>query len=73
MLHSYCITFFHWDFISFCHIVSLQQSKIRVLIWNWKGCNRKPFEYFHICWFYFHDHNTLAKISDFRVYAFVWT
>jgi hypothetical protein len=29
---SYCkITYFFWDFIScFCHVVSLQQSKIRV-------------------------------------------
>jgi hypothetical protein len=52
----YCkITYFRWDFIShFCHIVSLQQSKIciywRVVI------NRKPFKYFHIRWFYFCDH-----------------
>jgi hypothetical protein len=30
---EYCkITYFRWDFIScFCHIVSLQQSKIRVM------------------------------------------
>jgi hypothetical protein len=56
---NYCkIIYFCWDFISrFCHIVSLQQRKIRyygtVVIEN-------PL---NICGFYFHDHNTLAKIK----------
>jgi hypothetical protein len=28
--------------------------------------NRRPFKYFHIRRFYFHDHNTLAKITEIK-------
>jgi hypothetical protein len=41
----------------------------------WKGCNRKPFKYFHIRRFDIRDHNNITKIvkikptkiSDFTV------
>jgi hypothetical protein len=68
----YCkVTYFCWDFIScFCHTLSLQQSNIRVY-------GRVEIEtlkkYFHNCWFYSRDHNTLVKnkthikTSDFTV------
>jgi hypothetical protein len=61
--YMYCkITYFCWDFIlHFCHIVSLQQSKIR--IFGRVVINRKPFKYFHIHGFHFRDHTTLAKIK----------
>jgi hypothetical protein len=49
-------------FISrFCHILSASLNSH-----FWKGCNRKPFKYFHICGFYFRDHNTLVKIKPTR-------
>jgi hypothetical protein len=74
LVFAYCkITYFQWDFISrFCHIVSLQQSKIhifgRVVIEN-------PLNIFILAGFIFaimtptrnRENKTHAKISDFTV------
>jgi hypothetical protein len=41
-------------------------NSLKINLHFWKGCNRKPFKYFHIHGFYFRDHDTHAKIKPTR-------
>jgi hypothetical protein len=62
-LYTVKITYFREILFHVFVILCLCKSKMHVY---GKGCNRKPFKYFHIGGFYFFDNNTLAKINPTR-------